>query len=591
MSSRRYETSRSRPELPQARGARARALARARRLPRVDPPPRGRRRRSSSTRARRRPTAGRARTTSSRASSRTSSRATRRCAATSCTARAAGTATACRSSSRSSASSASSRRTTSRSTASPSSTRKCRESVFTYIDEWSRLTERIGFWIDTDQAYYDADQRLHRVGLVVAQGDLEEGPAVRGPQGRALLPALRHGAVLARGRAGLQGRRRPVGVRALPAARRGRRVAARLDDDAVDAHLERGAGGRRRHHLRARARGRRGADPGRGAGRRGAGRGRATRSSRACPGSRAGRHARTSRRSRTSPTTGRAATPSCAADFVTTEDGTGIVHTAVAFGEDDFRLGEEYGLTRAEPGQARRHLRRAHRAVGRHVGQGRRPGDRRGAARVRPPVPRRGLRARLPALLALRHAAPLLRQAVLVHPHDRRCATQMLAEQREDQLVPGAHQARALRQVAREQRRLGAVARALLGHAAADLALRRQGTSTRSGRSTELRELARRRARGPAQAVHRRGHVPVRRVRRDDAPRARGDRRLVRLGSMPFAQWHAPFENQDAVRGALPGGLHLRGARPDARLVLLAARRVDAAVRQVVVRDRASASA
>ena len=28
------------------------------------------------------------------------------------------------------------------------------------------------------------------------------------------------------------------------------------------------------------------------------------------------------------------------ADFVTTEDGTGVVHTAVAFGEDDFRLGE-----------------------------------------------------------------------------------------------------------------------------------------------------------------------------------------------------------------------------------------------------------
>ena len=48
---------------------------------------------------------------------------------------------------------------------------------------------------------------------------------------------------------------------------------------------------------------------------------------------------------------------------------------------------------------------------------------------------------------------------------------------------------------------------------------------------------------------------------------------------MPFAQWHAPFENEEHVRGALPGRLHLRGARPDARLVLLAARGVDAAVR------------
>ena len=33
-----------------------------------------------------------------------------------------------------------------------------------------------------------------------------------------------------------------------------------------------------------------------------------------------------------------------AADFVTTEDGTGIVHIAPAFGEDDFRLGVENEL-------------------------------------------------------------------------------------------------------------------------------------------------------------------------------------------------------------------------------------------------------
>jgi isoleucyl-tRNA synthetase len=31
--------------------------------------------------------------------------------------------------------------------------RKCRESVFSYVEEWNRLTERIGFWIDLDDAY------------------------------------------------------------------------------------------------------------------------------------------------------------------------------------------------------------------------------------------------------------------------------------------------------------------------------------------------------------------------------------------------------------------------------------------------------
>ncbi|MQA73341.1 MAG: isoleucine--tRNA ligase [Solirubrobacterales bacterium] len=37
------------------------------------------------------------------------------------------------------------------------------------------------------------------------------------------------------------------------------------------------------------------------------------------------------------------------ADFVSTEEGTGIVHTAIAFGEDDFRLGEQYGITLQNP--------------------------------------------------------------------------------------------------------------------------------------------------------------------------------------------------------------------------------------------------
>jgi isoleucyl-tRNA synthetase len=37
------------------------------------------------------------------------------------------------------------------------------------------------------------------------------------------------------------------------------------------------------------------------------------------------------------------------ADFVTAQDGTGLVHTAIAFGEDDFRLGEVEGLNVVNP--------------------------------------------------------------------------------------------------------------------------------------------------------------------------------------------------------------------------------------------------
>ncbi len=95
--------------------------------------------------------------------------------------------------------------------------------------------------------------RLHRVGLVVAEAALGVRAALPGPQGRSLLPAMRDCAQLPRGGAGLQGRRRSVGLRAAAGHRpgrlaaAGRRRAAGLDDDAVDADRpRRGRGGRRR---------------------------------------------------------------------------------------------------------------------------------------------------------------------------------------------------------------------------------------------------------------------------------------------------------------------------------------------------------
>jgi isoleucyl-tRNA synthetase len=35
--------------------------------------------------------------------------------------------------------------------------RRCRESVFEYVEEWNRLTERIGFWLDLDDPYVTLD--------------------------------------------------------------------------------------------------------------------------------------------------------------------------------------------------------------------------------------------------------------------------------------------------------------------------------------------------------------------------------------------------------------------------------------------------
>ncbi len=183
------------------------------------------------------------------------------------------------------------------------------------------------------------------------------------------------------------------------------------------------------------------------------------------------------------------------------------------------------GPDRGQPGPARRHLRRAHRPLRRALGQGRRPRPHRGPARPRPAAARRGLRALLSALLALRHAAALLRQALLVHRHQPDQGPPA-GLQRGRQLAPGARQARALRQLAGGQRRLGAVARALLGHAAAGVALRPR-LHEGDGLAGRARARVGRQARRPPPPVRRRRGPHVRQLRRGHAPRARGDRRLV----------------------------------------------------------------
>ena len=57
-------------------------------------------------------------------------------------------------------------------------------------------------------------------------------------------------------------------------------------------------------------------------------------------------------------------------------------------------------------------------------------------------------------------------------------------------------------------------------------------------------------------------------------------------GSMPYAQWHYPFEHEAEFQAALPGRLHLRGRGPDAGLVLLAAGDRDDRVRQPGLPER-----
>jgi isoleucyl-tRNA synthetase len=223
---------------------------------------------------------------------------------------------------------------------------RCRESVFTYIDEWNRLTERIGFWIDTDDAYVTlsndymesvwwALREVWRRGLLyeghkvvpycprcgtalssheVAQGyrDVVDPSVyvrfpVRGQEGVSLLGWTTTPWTL-------------VSNAALAVHPDVDYVRARVGDERLivaEAMVERVLG----------------------------------------------EDAEIEERMKGSDLAGTAYEPPfpwisdygerghtvLEADFVTTEDGTGVVHTAIAFGEDDFRLGEQYGLKVQNP--------------------------------------------------------------------------------------------------------------------------------------------------------------------------------------------------------------------------------------------------
>ncbi len=279
------------------------------------------------------------------------------------------------------------------------------------------------------------------------------------------------------------------------------------------------------------------------------------------------------------------------ADFVTTEDGSGIVHLAPAFGEVDREVGEAEGLPTLNPVDAAGRFEAGGRAVGRAVREGGRPRHHRRPAGRRPAGEGRGLHALVPPLLAVRDAAHLLRQDLLVRPDAGREGRPPGAE-RGDQLASRAHQGRPLRRLAGEQHRLGPVAGPLLGHPAAGVALlrRRHRTTPASGRWPSSAELA---GRDLSDLDLHRPYVdevtfpcPV------DSCGATATRLEPVLdawfdsGSMPAAQFHHPFDERGRLRAALPGRLHLRGDRPDEGLVLLPPGREHAGLRPDAVPQR-----
>ena len=101
---------------------------------------------------------------------------------------------------------------------------KCRESVFEFLEDWNALTERIGFWVDLDDAYRTLDTTYIESVWWALRQIYDKGLLYEGHKVVPYCPRCGTALELARGRARLPRRHRPVGLRA---ASRSPRTAAR----------------------------------------------------------------------------------------------------------------------------------------------------------------------------------------------------------------------------------------------------------------------------------------------------------------------------------------------------------------------------
>ena len=80
---------------------------------------------------------------------------------------------------------------------------KCQESVWRYMQQWERLTERLGFWVDLDEAYVTYHQSYIESVWWALEEPVRSRAALPGAQDRLVVGPRGHGAQLRRSRPGL----------------------------------------------------------------------------------------------------------------------------------------------------------------------------------------------------------------------------------------------------------------------------------------------------------------------------------------------------------------------------------------------------
>ena len=267
-------------------------------------------------------------------------------------------------------------------------------------------------------------------------------------------------------------------------------------------------------------------------------------------------------------------------DFVTTDEGTGLVHTAIAFGEDDFKLGEQYGITLQNPVRL----------------------DGTFDDRVTGFAGRKVKEADEDIVAALESSGKLLRAEPYLHsyPHCWRCDTPLLYYAKASWYIATSQvRDRMLEENEKigwhpDHIKHGRFGKWLEGNVDWALSRDRYWGTPLPIWECQSADCDERFCAGSRDDLTSRGaavpddlHRPyidevvlrVREVRRRDAPRRLGHRHLVRLGRDALRPVPLPLRERGDVQGAIPCRLHLRGDRPDPRLVLHPVRRVGAPVR------------